>query len=1267
MAKPAKQQDPLFEPAVPPVHKEPVLGHPPSDHWLRKQFRWDDVEHLIKTGRILSLVYDTETTDLNHTFSAMTQFSGKIVDLQGRIIDQVKLDIMVPEDVAISPQAALVTQSHPDALYQREGRVLPHIAAGKIMQFFRNPYRKLWDQLADHAITLTGATGGEEEVRVYTITSSDGEKKAEIRLHQGGKFLSYRYPDEERLPDGALTYRDEDGTRWKQIAAPAMTEGHNIRRFDDRVLWSALHRAVSDEIFLTHTKKYRRFRVDTLDVAKLVSLLDQGGENGFKHGVSVDKTSGRRYASYNLSSLMEANTRDANPERGLDEGIRMPDGSKYDRRLAHANADYDVDATIALKAYMRKRAPDIVRVVESNADFDRIKPFLIGGEGFAMHPLRAFVRNIYPQTARLHFGVCVNINEEIEERRQAVMIRTDLDQPLDQYTYRGKKLLEMSVEELSMMLKSQRDKPDALCEIIDLRKNPPVVPAEMAFQRGIGGDPERHEANRRFVMAHEELCRKLIQAHSMAMPPMPDYKSIRNPQAEEHLFTSIAAPKRYEFEMDGRKTLLTETVHAEWVKALRRTRNIDGVLRRALKPHAIEFEERVDTLEDFVRRVKAVDEQLQKYCGLTDAAAPADIEPAKNDDAEDSPGRAARSPFKMLPVPDQNFIPPKWDYVPDEEHEGKRKRVPHVVTPEECAELTKHATEYLWKLRAELMYEFHDHSTRFTVHDRFGHEVDFPSLNRMKQGDLADRLRTGEYKIHMESLNWNSELVARMFRDADRIGWVKKYMSDQGREADVRNWEKWEEYFAAERALRMHGAPHEDPDQQRWMTASKALKEIARIRGNLRSGADLRAGDGQLGQWDIYVRGGDEAEKILEACEKLAHQQLTQNPLTEEKLRLLGYDSKNRGLPIEHAPYQVPADAKILTIEVPDRMLEEPLHHHNVANKILMLNPDAAQREALAQAGKDTYLFLRGKQTGRTFLAAKPVVLSKEIIAPSPYFREVYGAASNRFEDSGMPSPAADQFVPLAVEALEPVPGKIDRAVQTIKIARWEDFIATVSPTLGYRDAQLTGLVVKDYGFNPKPGTVRLQGMKKDDATSALTESGWEVPTKVTRVRTLTLKQAKDMIKAGRDQVEAAVALNLDSVEALRLALSQNRIKEARVEKAGLKSLKKLRRLMDEQSFTPRDATHYGFASLTEMKSKLTALFVDQDLDATRDDNHIHFIDIDAADKSKMVWHLPTRRSMVGLEDVVHHQQQDSGPDASNVRGGPAIERGQLPEQKKRG
>jgi mRNA degradation ribonuclease J1/J2 len=1300
------------------------LGDPSKDGWLRKQFDFDHVEHLIETGRFLSLNYDFETTDLNTMFADPTMFCGKIETLDGRIIDTLKMNIRVPKDSVVSPQAALVTQSRLKDLYSHQGREDPHIAAAKIMLYFRNPYRALWDQLADKATYIPkpgGKKDEEEEVRVYTLTSPDGTQKKEIRIHQGGKFISMRYPDRfdhysevmqqcedkpklaaaaaavlgvpstdifdgetqsfkqeviaekirhykgemaafaeairtqmgeayplalHQLPDAdqhskGLKYWDADKTRWRRIAAPAETQGHNISRFDDRLLWAFLHRHMGDEIFLTHTKKFQRFRLDTLNLAKLVAQLDDGSENSFKTGTKIDAKTNKSYAAYTLSSLMEANTRDANPDRGVDEGVRMPDGSKYDRELAHQDPEYDVLACMSLLAYMRKRLPDAVRIIEENADFDRLKPFLIGGsEGFETRPLRGFARNIYPNHAQLHLGVCVGINEEIEERRRALLIRTDIGIPIEEYKYRGKKLLEMSDDELKGMLDKQlnpkeRDS-EALFESISLRKNPAVVPKEMAIARGAGGDLDLNEANRRFIISHRELVDKLMKAHSATMPPMPDHSTIRNAQSEEHLFTGLAAPKRYEYEMDGKRVMVPESVHQEWVKILRRNRNLDAVLHRALKPQAIEIEVRPDTLEAFIERMDSVNKALQKY---------------------------HQTECTMLPPPEHPFIPPRWDEVPNPEKPGKTKKVPHVMSQAECEELTHNAVEYLWKLRAELMYEFHDNSTQYTVQNRYGQDIPFPLLNR-NEDETARRINSGEWHVVPEELNYSAEILARMFKNADqnpnRIEWVKQYFSKQGSTDALHKWEQWERYFEAKLALNAYGAPHEDTDVKRWLTAEKGLKEVERIRANLRMNGDLRAEEDQWGLWDIFMRNSAEADHILNECEAYYKKMMEEHPLTPKMMELLGYDPDTKHhFPILHAPYKIPSGAKILTFDVPDRMLEKPLSHTDVAHSIVMLGLTPEQRKALKEAGADTYVFLRGAQTGRKFLAAKHNLLSADDIAPSYYFDPIYNDAENRFWDSGMTPPPRDALTAIAVEALEPVRSKVNDAAQTVKIPRWIDFMATVSEALGARQTKLAGLAIKDAGYTPTIGPARLQGMLPDKQKPGLAESGWEVPTAISHVQTMTLEQAKERIKTGRQQIRVAVALGLDSVEAARAALAGKAISEVQAKEAGFKTLRALQSLMNKESFTEDSALHYGYANLSAMQKELTAMFIDHERQPNDKTNLIHFMDFDTAEKAEMVYHNPSRRTMLRVApDVVDITPPSQGPDPTQTHGAPLVERG---------
>jgi hypothetical protein len=411
------------------------------------------------------------------------------------------------------------------------------------------------------------------------------------------------------------------------------------------------------------------------------------------------------------------------------------------------------------------------------------------------------------------------------------------------------------------------------------------------------------------------------------------------------------------------------------------------------------------------------------------------------------------------------------------------------------------------------------------------------------------------------------------------------------------------------------------------------------------------------------------AEPILEACEQLCRRQLAENAVSPQRLARLGYDAQS-GLPLEHAPYQLPAGARVITMDVPDRMVENPLSHHDVAPKLLMLNPTETQRLALADADEQTYLLLRGAQTGRTYLAAKPTLLGPDEIAPTLYFRELYEAARTRFEDSGEIAPRAENMVPLAVEALAPLPTPIEPSAQTIKIARTEDFMATVSPVLGYREHKLCGLVVQDYGFTPSVGQARLQQMQPREHGHVLVETGWELQAQVERVRTYSLKQVREQISIGREQARAATALGLDSTKALRDALADDAVRKKAVEQAGLKSLPSLRKLMAKQSLTPQDALHYGYASLTDMKSKITALFADRERGTERKDNLLHFVDIAPVEREQMRWHNPARRPEVtiapaSLPPTPPSPDTTDALDPSRVRGAPQIARAYAAQQRR--
>jgi len=395
----------------------------------------------------------------------------------------------------------------------------------------------------------------------------------------------------------------------------------------------------------------------------------------------------------------------------------------------------------------------------------------------------------------------------------------------------------------------------------------------------------------------------------------------------------------------------------------------------------------------------------------------------------------------------------------------------------------------------------------------------------------------------------------------------------------------------------------------------------------------------------------------------LVKDQLDKNPFTPEAQLIAGYNPDD-GYPIDHVPYEVPAGAKKLVIDVPDHMIDRYdkenhrleqnfLSHPLVASKIIMFAPDDAQRQELAHADKNTFLFLRGQQTGRVWLAAKPQDIHEKM-PWNHYYDPIYKAAIKRFNDSGMTPPATKDLVPIAVEALEPVPSKtIDTSLQTVQVPDWDKFVATVSPVLGNRGRgapKLTGFVIKkDSEIVPESGPVRLLGMVKDPHKGQ-TESGWEVSTMIKKdgVRTRTLKDvialttvgsaqqkvAVGLVNTGHEQMKVAAKQGENLVEALGKALLDGLITEPQAQAVGMKDLESLQKLMEKESFTPRDADHYGYASLDGMKKEITAMFVDRKLPKNSPDNLIHFVDIEPVDEAKMSWFKSGRPMVRVVEDV---------------------------------
>ena len=160
------------------------------------------------------------------------------------------------------------------------------------------------------------------------------------------------------------------------------------------------------DIFVTHTKKQHKFRKDTRNEAMMAWLLDtEGGIEGFQAGKG-DQSAHR--PGICVVQTERADGCSMRPIRRLASraACGMLDGSIYQPLLAHTGK-YDTEALAALSAYLRFKAPDVVRWFEQNSDVKRFESFLTAeqrpGDVTDPHPVRALWPERVPE-ATAAFG-----------------------------------------------------------------------------------------------------------------------------------------------------------------------------------------------------------------------------------------------------------------------------------------------------------------------------------------------------------------------------------------------------------------------------------------------------------------------------------------------------------------------------------------------------------------------------------------------------------------------------------------------------------------------------------------------------------------------------------------------------------------------------------------------------------------------------------------------------------------------------------------------
>lgn len=1090
-----------------------------------------------------------------------------------------------------------------------------------------------------------------ENVRFYYYQHPDGTEEV-IRLHNNGKQLSRQVKE----PNQKSSYFDIDGNPWVKTFSNADSRGFNSIAFDSKILKQFGFLSLLPGIIFDRLKQNHLFQTDIRVALKASVAYNDKGAFGIQPGKATHPVTGKQFVSFGLSATMEAN----GPERhGMDGTIRMPDGSLYERRLGHLDALYDIDATDALAGFIRQHNPEIMRQLELNADLESYQTFLIGHDGFNDRPLRSFIRNNYPHSPSVHVGVCIGLEQDISEIRQGLIARTDIDTPLELYQYKGKYLfgghetpadLLMSQADIEEMLREQKkaSNPDALFEVVNIRKNQAVFDDHLAYVRGKVSNPEWQQRQRTAILNSFMLHNRqtvIMAALQKITPQFLGAVDTSITRVEEETHTRFQKPKALYLLSSNGSQPAPDVINAHAEIIWDQADNIDHTLRRVLGgPEPLEWIDEIpdhqhkDILEAFLDKITKAKKDLQKY-----------------------QTQIAKNPIVLVePDADKPIIPwkpksRKEDSDEEDSDEEDNIKIDDKETENQIIhQCCLNAVEYLWKLRAVHRAAFYDVSNSYRIYDRYNHEVPTPDLLGTHESILSQRLSSGEYSIKFEGLRFSSEQIVRMFMTTPgRLDWIKKRLEQKiqlhGAEPvskesfdktdyywkELSRWEKWQEHYEATAALHLWGPPHLEARDHPWMSGQRALEEIKDIKANLRIGGDLRATEDKLGLWEILISNRDQSEEILNQLEQHIKLMLKKYQLTPERKNLLGYHDRKtlygaKNNPIEAIKYEIPAQNCVLLLDVPDSLLASPLRHlEKGSNLIPVILPYADLKPQLTRP--DLSILFRGQESGKIFLGAKTSCLDD--IHDNPWFNDLYAEADTHHINAGgssirnnsnlvwLKAERTPSDTPLALRSP-------DITLQTIKLRRPDFFDATVSTKLSHKPVLLTGYIDRLDTPPPHTGVARLQEMTPVGASSSASveqkyvETGWERPISIKTVKVLNLDEFKKTISRSIKFHNLTTQLGITSPHDVKDYIHSD--EDAR--KYGFKNRDDFEREALLDILTQQEILSMGYSSFEDARGKVRHLFSDKDRSEADSQAKVVVVNFQNAEKSATTYYQPARR-----------------------------------------
>lgn len=1031
--------------------------------------KFSDIRHLIESGALVYTWLDLETTDKDWRSAEITVASLTITDIAYNLISDDLFEVCVPDRVGLSPEAMLITRYMAPRVRDSR-RLSPQKAVAQIYETIQDAPRRLWVQLgewegrlgseiwADYVreqeVAIAGPSGAEKKfmVRHFPTLNEKNEIIHAVRVHEPKTSKEFMEMSYQVGPNEGADYEDSAG-RWKIKELDKYNLGFRNTFFDNRLLAAALFRANFPQkaLYALNRKGLGNHSTDVFTAALTDHFFSPDGASRIKMGRKRDAESSREKISAKLDLLMDENTRHADADVALPEGVRIYDGTLHNLKRGHNAPDYDNAKAIGLHSYIRRHNPGLLARVEATGQIDAFRSFMTLDHEDGVpttHPIRFCIVSANDDAIYRPVPLIILGSDDQHGKFNRIWgIRADIDPRL---TLEGKTLLDMSAKELAAIIRSQRGQPDALFHEINLRRHKGVASLEDGLRaghgRGLSIETYRHIRDE--IVEHLDaydvpFLNKALDAfalqHVYAAAPADD---IPQPYVEEEIWTAMGDVK-YPYIQDetGKPVRLPNLVRELAQEEFKRLNDrVGDTLRDLLRPQPLELSPSIETALAYVELRKKKEKKLAQYqSGIKEG--------------------------KKI-----QLLPPCYD-----------PAVPHTAKTLSLEEVYATLIQDKLYLMDKCPSTTRSYEVQRLIPNGLGsrkgwQRIPFKVLAEMTESRLLALKNDGCLRVSFEK-NPNSPALRFAIR----------YFIENGM-ADLLG-QTHRDFYIAETAMYAHGPSYiQDPNAHRVMSIPKILQAIEKVRTNIKSGNAFTAASrhGEEGAASQFLN-DDFSEAILDSVHTDAIRRQRRYAQTDKRKFQFSVDPQSNR-PLLNAKYEIPDDH--LIVPVPDAHPGMTISHDSFGHTCLVISDLPALRKA-------RHIVLEEQVSGRRYYAADPVLLPLPSRTQGA-FERFYQLADRAYTESGIAPP--ESGVVLSCAELAPIAKTKDPQHPSLRIPQ-RLLLATRTPALSglQRDEGLTTFMLRKYDLKLKKGQkIRLRGV--DEAKE---ETGWEG---VTRVSTKPLE-----------------------------------------------------------------------------------------------------------------------------------------------------------------